>query len=84
MKLKQQSRYERYELALSPLAQRPTQKELGILLGEKRDDLRRLVNYKSMFIKREERKIGAKLRKLAYPVNRLRAVHERLKFHLNK
>ncbi|SEP60135.1 hypothetical protein SAMN05428969_0068 [Devosia sp. YR412] len=77
---------ERYQLHRSPLAQRPTQRDIAKLLGETRDDLRRLVNYKEEFVQR--RKIesvkSGKIRELAYPVGRLRGVHERLKFHLNK
>ncbi|MBE7183920.1 MAG: RNA-directed DNA polymerase [Methylobacterium mesophilicum] len=79
-------KFERYELSRSPFAQKPTQRDVAKLLGEKRDDLRRLVNYKEQFIVRRQAKTGKKekLRDLAYPENRLRAVHERLKFHLNK
>lgn len=76
---------ERYDLARSPLCQKPTQRDIGKLTGESRDDLRRLVNYKQQFIVR--RQIVAakgKTRDLAYPVTRLRAFHERMKFHLNK
>lgn len=77
---------ERYELDRSPLAQNPTQRDVAALVGETRDDLRRLVNYKEQFIIRREVKIGKKqkTRDLRYPVSRLRSVHERLKFHLNK
>ncbi len=80
------SRIERYELDQSPLAQKPTQKELASLIGETKADLVRLVNYKEQFIRRREEAIGKKqkLRKLAYPVGRLRAAHERLKYQLNK
>lgn len=81
-----QRNVERYEIERSPLAQRPTQRDLALLLGETRDDLRRLANYKEQFIVRRQIKTGkkGKVRDLAYPVARLRAVHERLKFHLNK
>lgn len=77
---------ERYELECSPFAQNPTQKEVAALLSEKRDDLRRLVNYKEQFIVRKTIVTGksGKSRDLAYPVSRLRAAHERFKFHLNK
>ncbi|MCR6499501.1 reverse transcriptase family protein [Shinella sp. CPCC 101442] len=77
---------ERYELARSPLGQHPTQRDIGALLGETRDDLRRLVDYKEQFVVRRIVKIGKKqkVRDLRYPVSRLRRVHERLKFHLNK
>lgn len=78
--------YERYEIERSPLSQRPTQREIAALFGETRDELRRLVNYKDQFIVRRQITTGkkGKVRDLAYPVARLRAVHERLKFHLNK
>ncbi|MCP8882815.1 reverse transcriptase family protein [Devosia sp. XJ19-1] len=44
------------------------------------------MNYKENFIVRREVKTGkkGKIRQLAYPESRLRGVHERLKFHLNK
>lgn len=76
---------ERYDIKRSPFAQKPTQREVALLLGETRDDLRRLANYKEEFIVRRQivDKKG-KVRDLAYPEKRLRAVHERMKFHLNK
>lgn len=77
-------RYERYELARSPLAQRPTQRELAQLLGYTRDDLRRLANYREQFIVRRQETVGKKVRDSAYPVSWLRGVHEKLKYHLNK
>jgi len=76
--------YERYDLERSPFAQRPTQREVAELLGESKADLIRLANYKDQFIVRRQENIGGKDRDLAYPVSRLRGVHERLKFHLNK
>ena len=76
--------YEIYELERSPFAQRPTQREVAALLGESKADLIRLANYKDQFIVRRQENIGGKDRELAYPVSRLRGVHERLKFHLNK
>jgi len=76
--------YEIYDLARSPLAQNPTQRDLAKLVGLKRDDLRRLANYKEEFITRKTILAGKKERDLAYPTGLLRAVHERLKFHLNK
>ncbi len=78
--------HERYEIERSPLSQRPTQRDIAALLGETRDELRRLVNYKDQFIVRRQIITGkkGKVRDLAYPVARLRAAHERLKFHLNK
>lgn len=76
--------FERYELERSPFAQRPTQRDIAHLLGETKGDLIRLANYKDQFIVRRQENIGGKDRDLAYPVGRLRSVHERLKFHLNK
>ena len=76
--------YEKYDLEKSPFAQRPTQREVAELLGESKADLIRLANYKDQFIVRRQENIGGKERDLAYPVSRLRGVHERLKFHLNK
>jgi len=77
---------ERYDLARSPFAQRPTQKDLGELLGTTRDHLRYLATHKEHFVVRRQEEIGKKkkLRDLKYPVADLRGVHERLKFHLNK
>lgn len=80
------SAIEKYELACSPLSQRPTQRDIGELLGVSRDHLRFLATHKEHFIKRRQEVIGKKqkLRDLKYPVADLREVHERLKFHLNK
>ena len=75
---------ERYELECSPFAQKPTQRDVAKLLGETRDDLRRLVDYKEQFVVRRSELIRGKTRNLVYPNGRLRAVHERLKYHLNK
>lgn len=77
---------EKYELPRSPFAQRPTQRDIGKLLGASRDHLRFLATHKEHFIVRRQEKIGKKqkLRDLKYPVSDLRGVHERLKFHLNK
>jgi hypothetical protein len=76
--------HEKYDLERSPFSQRPTQREVAELLGESKADLIRLANYKDQFIVRRQENIGGKDRDLAYPVARLRGVHERLKFHLNK
>ncbi|NZD49166.1 reverse transcriptase family protein [Rhizobium leguminosarum] len=78
--------FEKYDISKSPFAQRPTQRDLGELLGENRNNLRLLVDYKEQFVVRRQEVIGKhqKVRDLKYPVSRLRAVHERLKFHLNK
>lgn len=78
--------YERYELERSPLAQKPTQRDIAALVRENRDDLRKLATprFKERFIVRRTIESGGKERDLVYPVGRLRAVHERLKFHLSK
>nr|WP_200997092.1 reverse transcriptase family protein [Rhizobium rhizogenes]QCL10285.1 reverse transcriptase family protein [Rhizobium rhizogenes] len=77
---------EKYELPRSPFAQRPTQRDIGKLLGASRDHLRFLATHKEHFIVRRQEIIGKKqkLRDLKYPVSDLRGIHERLKFHLNK
>ncbi len=79
-------RFERYEIERSPFSQKPTQREIAKLLGESRDGLRRLIEDKENYIIRREAFVGKKQKKrdLRYPIRRLRAVHERLKFHLNK
>jgi RNA-directed DNA polymerase len=83
---RERQKYERYEIERSPLSQKPTQRDVATLLGETRDELRRLINYKEHFIVRRQITTGkkGKVRDLAYPVARFRAAHERLKFHLNK
>ncbi|OYR18277.1 reverse transcriptase family protein [Brucella thiophenivorans] len=75
-----------YELPSSPFSQRPTQRDIGSLVGCTRDHLRFLATHKESFIVRRQEIIGKKqkLRDLKYPVADLRRVHERLKFHLNK
>lgn len=77
---------EKYELMRSPFAQRPTQRDVGDLVGFTRDQLRFLATHKEHFIERRQKLIGKKqkLRDLKYPVGDLRRVHERLKFHLMK
>ncbi len=78
--------YERYDLSRSPLAQSPTQRDIAQLVRESRDDLRLLAtpHYKEQFLVRRTIRTGDKERDLVYPEARLRAVHERLKFHFNK
>lgn len=78
--------HERYELERSPLAQKPTQRDIGLLVRETRDDLQKLATprFKEQFLVRRTVTSGGKKRALVYPDGRLRAVHERLKFHLNK
>lgn len=84
LRRRKKPRYERYDLYRSPLAQKPTQRDLANLVGFKRDDLRRLANYKEQFIVRRQTETRGKVRDLAYPEGWLRVVHEKLKFHLNK
>lgn len=78
--------HERYELNRSPLAQKPTQRDVAALVREKRDSLQKLATprFKDQFIVRRTIESGGKERDLVYPVGRLRAVHERLKFHFSK
>ena len=78
--------HERYDLERSPLAQKPTQRDVASLVRETRDDLQKLATprFKEQFLVRRTVASGGKRRALVYPEGRLRAVHERLKFHLNK
>lgn len=78
--------FERYDISRSPLAQRPTQRRVAELVGETKGDLTRLrrESYKEQFIRRRKVQIGKKVRELAFPVGRLRTVHERLKDLLNR
>lgn len=80
------SAYERYELDRSPFAQNPSQVDVANLVRETRDDLRKLATprFKEQFIVRRTIESGGKMRDLVYPEGRLRAVHERLRFHLSK
>lgn len=55
-----------------------------MLLGWKKQQLEALVRDKERFVKRETKLIGSKMRNLAVPTGRLRTIHERLKYHLNK
>lgn len=78
--------HERYELERSPFAQNPTQREVAALVRETKSDLQKLATprFKETFIVRRTIETGGKKRNLVYPEGRLRAVHERLKFHYNK
>lgn len=76
--------FERYDLAHSPLAQKPTQKQLADLVGLKKSKLQNLATYKEKYIIRRSVEINGKTRNLAYPFGKLRAVHEKFKFQLNK
>lgn len=84
MKRRKAKPYERYEFDASPWVQDLTQRDLASLLGMTKDQLERLVETKDRWIKRFDQEIGGKQRSLAVPTGRLRTVHERLKYHLNK
>jgi len=76
--------FERYDFEQSPWVQNPTQRDLAKLLGWKKHQLEALIRDKERFIKREVKLVGTKMRNLAVPTGKLRTIHERLKFHLNK
>lgn len=76
--------YERYAFEDSPWVQDLTQRDLASLLGMTKDHLERLVETKDRWVKRFTQEIGGKQRSLAVPTGRLRTLHERLKYHLNK
>lgn len=78
--------YEKYDLMRSPFAQKISQRDVAKLVGETRDDLRKLgePRYKNLFLVRRTITVKGKKRDLIYPVGRLRTVHERLKYHMNK
>lgn len=77
---------ERYDLSRSPLAQNPSQRDIADLVRETKTELQTLATprFKEQFIVRRQIETNRKTRDLVYPEGRLRAVHERLKFHLNK
>ena len=77
---------ERYPLERSPLAQRPSQRDIAALVRESKVDLNTLATprFKEQFLVRRTVEIRGKSRDLVYPEGRLRTVHERLKFHLSK
>lgn len=77
-------RYERYCFEQSPWVQDLTQRDFSELLGWKKQQLEALVRDKDRYVKREVKQVGSKLRNLAVPTSKLRTIHERLKFHLNK
>lgn len=84
MRQRKPQRYERYALEDSPWAQNLTQRDLAELLGYTKTQLEGLIRDKDKWVGRRTEMIGSKLRNLAVPRGKLRAVHERLKFHLNK
>lgn len=79
---------ERYTIERSPFSLRPTKRDLAVLLGETVNDLKTLSipSFKEQFVVRRQAETGKKkkVRDLVYPEGRLRGIHERLKFHLNK
>lgn len=79
---------ELYDVDRSPFSQRPTQRRLAELLHEPLKDLRTisLPSFKEQFVKRRSEETGKKkkMRDLFYPTGRLRLIHEKLKYHLNK
>lgn len=77
---------EKYPLDRSPLAQDPSQRDVAKLVKETKADLNTLATprYKEQFLVRRTIETNGKTRNLVYPEGRLRAVHERLKFHLSK
>jgi RNA-directed DNA polymerase len=77
-------RYERYEFEHSPWMQNPTQRDLATLLSMTKSQLEALVRDKEVWTLRKEQEINGKMRNLAIPRGKLRSVHERLKFHLDK
>lgn len=84
MKRRRPQKYERYPFSDSPWTQDLTQRDLADLIGWKKHQLEALVRDKERYTKRKTEQIGSKMRDLAVPIGKLRTVHERLKFHLNK
>jgi len=81
---KPKPRTERYSFETSPWVQNINQSDLATLLEIKKDKLEALIDHKDYWIIRRTELIGKKMRALAYPKGKLRTVHERLKYHLNK
>ncbi len=75
---------ERYEFENSPWVQNLTQQDLAGLLGMSKTQLEAIVRDKENYIHRKVLDINGKKRDLAVPYGKLRTVHERLKYHLNK
>lgn len=84
MRPRKPPRYERYAFQDSPWAQDLTQRDLAALLGYTKTQLETLIRDKDKWVSRRTELIGSKMRNLAVPYGKLRSVHERLKFHLNK
>jgi RNA-directed DNA polymerase len=81
---RRRQRYERYEFQDSPWVQNLTQRDLAVLIGRTKTQLEALVRDKDKWVLRKAADINGKKRSLAVPVGKLRTVHERLKYHLNK
>ncbi len=77
---------ERYDLRHSPFAQKPTQRDVARLVSETKTDLNTLAtpHFKEQFLVRRTIETNGKTRELVYPEGRLRAVHERLRYHFSK
>ena len=76
--------HERFPLEHSAWAQSLTQSGLAELLGTSKGRLKTIIGNKDRWILRRHEEIGGKLRNLAIPIGRLRAVHEILKRHFNR
>lgn len=84
MSQRKAQRYERYEIDASIWVQNPTQRDIAVLIGMTKDQLEAIIRDKERYIRRRKETINGKPRDIAMPVAKLRTVHERLKFHLNK
>ena len=80
------SKFERYPLERSPLAQNPSQRDVAELVKETKTDLKTLAqpSFKDQFIVRRTINANGKARQLVYPEGRLRAVHERLRISFSR
>jgi RNA-directed DNA polymerase len=77
-------RYERYEFAVSPWVKHLTQRDLAVLLGTTKDRLEALLRDRENYISRLSQEINGKQRQLTVLTRKLRSIHERIKYHLNK
>lgn len=57
---------------------------MAVLLGTTKDKLEALLRDRESCISRRSLEINGKQRQLAVPIRKLRSVHERMKYHLNK
>lgn len=83
MRPRKPQRYERYAFEDSPWVQDLTQGDLAEFLGYTKTQLEALIRDKDSWVGRRTELTGSKMRNLAVPYGKLRAAHERLKFHLN-